>query len=90
MRKYVLLYLALSCRVTLLAQEKMSIHKSDQTSTELKISSIDSIYFSSDGSYARGISNNGLYTGRTYSTSGATLKKTVSLSSSSTVNTISF
>lgn len=42
------------------------------------------------GSYTGGSSNNGLYTGGTYSTSGATLKKTVSLSSSATVNTISF
>ena len=42
------------------------------------------------GSYTGGSSNNGLYTGGTYSNSGATLKKTVTLSSSATVNTISF
>jgi hypothetical protein len=41
------------------------------------------------GSYTGGSSNNGLFTGGTYSNSGATLKKTVTLSSSSTVNTIS-
>ncbi len=42
------------------------------------------------GSYSRGSSNNGLYTGGTYSKTGATLKKTVTLSGSATVNTISF
>ena len=42
------------------------------------------------GSYSGGTSGNGLYTGGTYSTSGATLKKTVTLSGSATVNTISF
>lgn len=42
------------------------------------------------GSYTGGSSNNGLYTGGAYSNSGATLKKTVTLSSSATVNTISF
>lgn len=42
------------------------------------------------GSYSGGSSNNGLYTGGTYSNSGATLKKTVALSTTSTVNTISF
>lgn len=47
-----------------------------------------SIY--SGGSYSGGSSNNGLYTGGNYSTSGATLKKTVTLSSSATVNTITF
>ncbi len=52
MRKYVLLYLGLVCSVTMLAQEKIYIHKSDKTSTEVKISNIDSIYFSSDGSKA--------------------------------------
>ena len=52
MRKYILLFLGLVCSVTLLAQEKIYIHKSDQTSTEVKISDIDSIYFSSDASKA--------------------------------------
>lgn len=52
MRKYILLYLALVSSVTLLAQEKIYIHKSDKTSTEVKISNIDSIYFSTDGSKA--------------------------------------
>jgi trimeric autotransporter adhesin len=52
MRKCILLYMGLVCTVTLLAQEKIYIHKSDQTSTEAKISNIDSIYFSSDGSKA--------------------------------------
>lgn len=42
------------------------------------------------GSYTGGSSNNGLYTGGTYSGSGATLKKTVTLSSTATVNMISF
>jgi len=42
------------------------------------------------GSYSGGSSKNGLYTGGTYSKTGATLKKTVTLSGSSTVNTISF
>lgn len=42
------------------------------------------------GSYNGGSSNNGLYTGGTYSSSGATLKKTVTLSTTSTVNSISF
>jgi hypothetical protein len=42
------------------------------------------------GSYSGGSSNSGLYTGGTYSNSGATLKKTVALSTTSTVNTISF
>lgn len=48
MRKYVLLFLGLVCSVTLLAQEKLYIHKSDKTSTAVEISDIDSIYFSSD------------------------------------------
>jgi len=48
MRKYILLYLALVCSVTLLAQEKMYIHKSDKTSSEILISKVDSIYFSPD------------------------------------------
>lgn len=48
MRKYFLLYLALVCSVTLLAQEKMYIHKSDKTTSEILISKVDSIYFSSD------------------------------------------
>lgn len=52
MRKYVLLYLGLVCSVAVLAQEKIYIHKSDRTSTEVKISNIDSIYFSSDASKA--------------------------------------
>lgn len=58
------------------------------SSTALAKGSSYSIY--TGGSYTGGSSVNGLYSGGTYSTSGATLKKTVSLSSSSTVNTISF
>lgn len=58
------------------------------SSTELTKGSAYSIY--TGGSYSGGTSVNGLYTGGTYSSSGASLKKTVSLSSSSTVNTISF
>jgi hypothetical protein len=42
------------------------------------------------GTYTGGSSNNGLYTGGTYSVSGATLKKTVTLSTTATVNNISF
>ena len=42
------------------------------------------------GSYTGGSSFNGLYSGGTYSNSGATLKKTVALSTASTVSTISF
>jgi hypothetical protein len=42
------------------------------------------------GSYTGGTSNNGLYTGGSYSATGATLKKTVALSGSATVNSISF
>jgi len=52
MRKSILLYLALVCSVALLAQEKMYVHKSDKTSSEILISQVDSIYFSSDGSKA--------------------------------------
>ena len=52
MRKYILLYLTLAYSITLLAQENIYIHKSDKTSTKVKISTIDSIYFSSDGSKA--------------------------------------
>ncbi len=58
------------------------------SSTALIKGSSYSIY--TGGSYSGGSSVNGLYTGGTYSTSGATLKKTVSLSSSSAVNAISF
>jgi len=46
------------------------------------------IYFG--GSYSGGTSGNGLYTGGTYSTTGATLKSTTTLSTTSTANTISF
>lgn len=42
------------------------------------------------GSFVGGTTSYGLYTGGTYSTTGATLKSTTALSSSSTVNTISF
>jgi trimeric autotransporter adhesin len=42
------------------------------------------------GSFVGNTSGYGLYTGGTYSTTGATLKSTTTLSSSSTVNTISF
>jgi len=42
------------------------------------------------GSFTGGTSGYGLYTGGTYSTTGGTLKKTATLSSSSTVNTITF
>jgi hypothetical protein len=42
------------------------------------------------GSYTGGTSTNGLYTGGTYSTTGATLKTTKTLSTSGAVNTISF
>jgi hypothetical protein len=52
MRKYVLFYLGLVYSVTLFSQEKIYIHKSDKTSTEVKISNVDSIYFSSDASKA--------------------------------------
>jgi len=52
MRKYVLLCMGLVCSLTLLAQEKIYIHKSDKTSTAINISNIDSIYFSSDASKA--------------------------------------
>ncbi len=48
MRKYFLLCLGLIFSITLLAQEKMYIHKSDKTSSEILISKVDSIYFSSD------------------------------------------
>ncbi|MGC4128902.1 MAG: carbohydrate-binding domain-containing protein [Bergeyella sp.] len=51
------------------------------------------IYFGGSytgGSYVGGTSGWGLYTGGTYSTTGATLKSTTTTSSSSTVNTISF
>lgn len=58
------------------------------SSTALSKGGSYSIY--TGGSYSGGSSTSGLYSGGTYSTSGATLKKTVSLSSSSTVNTISF
>lgn len=58
------------------------------SSTALTKGSSYSIY--TGGSYSGGSSVNGLYTGGTYSSSGASLKKTVSLSSSSTVNTVSF
>ncbi|HNX54535.1 MAG TPA: carbohydrate-binding domain-containing protein [Prolixibacteraceae bacterium] len=58
------------------------------SSTSLTKGSSYSIY--TGGSYTGGSSLNGLYTGGTYSSSGATLKKTVSLSSSSTVNSITF
>jgi hypothetical protein len=58
------------------------------SSTSLTKGSSYSIY--TGGSYSGGSSNNGLYTGGTYSTSGASLKKTVSLSGSTTVNTITF
>ncbi len=44
----------------------------------------------SGGSYVGNSSGWGLYTGGTYSTSGATLKSTTTTSSSGTVNTISF
>jgi len=42
------------------------------------------------GSYVGGTTSYGLYTGGSYSTSGATLKTTTTLSTSGTVNTISF
>lgn len=42
------------------------------------------------GSFTGGTSGYGLYTGGTYSTTGATLKSTTTLSSSTTTNTISF
>ncbi|WP_243345388.1 carbohydrate-binding domain-containing protein [Parabacteroides sp. FAFU027] len=42
------------------------------------------------GSFVGGTSGYGMYAGGVYSTSGATLKSTTTLSSSSTVNTISF
>lgn len=58
------------------------------SSASLTKGSSYSIY--TGGSYSGGSSNNGLYTGGTYSTSGASLKKTVSLSGSTTVNTITF
>ncbi len=44
----------------------------------------------SNGSFVGGTSGYGLYTGGTYSTSGASLKKSGTLSTSTTVNTISF
>ena len=52
MKKYFLLYLGLIFSVTILAQEKIYIYKTDRTSTELTISKIDSIYFSADGAKA--------------------------------------
>jgi hypothetical protein len=58
------------------------------SSSSLVKGSSYSIY--TGGSYTGGSSTSGLYTGGTYSTSGASLKKTVTLSTSSTVNTISF
>ena len=58
------------------------------SSSSLTKGSSYSIY--TGGSYTGGSSTNGLYTGGTYSTSGASLKKTVTLSNSSTVNTITF
>ncbi len=45
MRKYVLLCLGLVCNLTLLAQEKIYIHRSDKTLTEVNISNIDSVSF---------------------------------------------
>jgi hypothetical protein len=51
------------------------------------------IYFGgsySGGSFIGGTSGNGLYTGGTYSSTGATLKSTSTLSTTSTSNTISF
>lgn len=42
------------------------------------------------GSFVGGSSGYGLYTGGTYAATGATLKKTITLSTSTTVNTISF
>lgn len=58
------------------------------SSTSLTKGNSYSIY--TGGSYTGGSSTGGLYSGGTYSTSGASLKKTVSLSGSATVNTISF
>jgi hypothetical protein len=58
------------------------------SSASLTKGSSYSIY--TGGSYTGGSSNNGLYTGGTYSSTGASLKKTLTLSTSSTVNTISF
>lgn len=58
------------------------------SSSTLSKGSTYSIYIG--GTYSGGNSNNGLYTGGTWSGTGATLKKTVTMSISSTVNQISF
>ena len=52
MKKYLLLCLGLVFSVALFAQEKIYIYKTDKTSTEVVISTIDSIYFSADGAKA--------------------------------------
>ena len=59
----------------------------------LQMSTQYKIYFGgsySGGSYIGGISGWGVYSGRAYFTSGATLKSSPTTSSSATVNTVSF
>lgn len=52
MRKYILFCLGLVFSLTLSAQEKLYIYKTDKTTSEIIISKIDSIYFNSDGTKA--------------------------------------
>jgi len=52
MRKYILFCLGLAFGLTLSAQEKLYIYKTDKTTSEIIISKIDSIYFSADGAKA--------------------------------------
>jgi len=52
MRNGFIFLMALLCSVTLLAQEKMYIHKSDKLSVGVLLAQTDSVYFSTDGSTA--------------------------------------
>lgn len=58
------------------------------TSPQITKGSTYTIY--SGGSYTGGTSTNGYYQGGTYSTSGATTKKTGTVSSTSTINSLTF
>jgi len=64
MRKFLFLFLFQACIVTLIAQDKMFLFKSDKTVLGAPISAIDSLVFSSDGSTARLVVG-GVYTAGT-------------------------
>jgi len=57
MRKFLFLFLFLAFIVTLIAQDKMFLFKSDKTVLGAPISTIDSLTFSNDGSTARLVVN---------------------------------